>query len=285
MKTFKNKKFDGLCQPSGFQFACALSVCIAATAWFSPVRAETVDSELVLLVDIVQPELSQTNFTRLLNSYANSFTSSQMLNSIQSGATGKIAVSVMLFGGASMQVTGVPWMVIGNAAEALNFANLVRNVTRPTTFAFSDPGAALTAATKKFGTETGGASNGFESTVQIIEVATAGIPSASMATSTANSSANALASGVDLINAVALGTFSNSIDSFYTANVIGSTIPGVQATSTEAPLNGTLNNMMGGALTTTVQTGSAAAISAVPEPSSLLALLPTTLLLLKRRRH
>jgi hypothetical protein len=262
-----------------------LGMCIVATTWSSPARAEAVDSELVLLVDIVQPELSNANFNRLLDQYANTFTSSQILNSIQSGQTGRIAVSMMLFGGANTQVVGVPWMMISNATEALNFANLVRNVIRPTTYAYSNPATAITAAVNTFGTETGGTGNGFESAVQVIEIATAGIPSDSMATAAAASSANALAAGVDIINTLALGTFANSIDSFYTANVIGSTIPGVPASSNSAPLNGTLGNTINGLLTSTVQTGASTSVSSVPEPGTLAALLPGTLLLLIRRRR
>ena len=45
----------------------AIGLCIAFTAWPSLVQAEAVDSELVLLVDIVQPELSNTNFNRLVD--------------------------------------------------------------------------------------------------------------------------------------------------------------------------------------------------------------------------
>ncbi len=248
-------------------------------------RAEAVDSELVLLVDIVRPELSNLNFNRLMDSYSAAFTSTQMLDSIQSGAVGKIAVSLMFYGGTGAQQIGVPWMSIGSAADALLFSSLVQAATRPNTFAFSDPGSALTAATNSFGTETGGAGNGFESTYQIIEVASAGIPSNSMAASTANSSANAFASGVDLINSVALGTFSASIDAFYTTNVIGSTIPGVSATSNTSALNNALTNALTAELTTTVNNGAAASITAVPEPGSLAMLSAAALLFFRRRRN
>lgn len=271
--------------PVRLPVAGVLGLCFVFSAWPVTVQAEAVDSELVLLVDIVQPELSNTNFTRLLNGYADTFSSSQMLSSIQSGTTGKIAVSMMLFGGSTMQLIGVPWTMISNATEALNFANAVRNVTRPTTFAFSNPATALAAATTLFGTETGAAANGFESAVQVIEVATAGIPSNSMASAAASSSANALASGVDIINTLALGTFSNSIDTFYSANVIGSTIPGVPASTTTAPLNGALGNTMNSLLGETVQTGANVSVSSVPEPSSIVALLPATMFLLRRRRR
>jgi hypothetical protein len=272
-------------QRSGSSFTPAIALGAAGLIFPMETRAEAVDSELVLLVDIVRPELSNLNFNRLRDGYSVACTSSQMMNFIQSGAVGKIAVSLMFYGGTGAQQIGVPWMSIGSAADALLFSSLVQAATRPTTFAFSDPGSALTAATNSFGSETGGAGNGFESTVQIIEAASPGIPSNSTATSTANSSANAFASGVDLINSVARGTFSASIDGFYTTNVSGSTIPGVSVTSNTAALNNALAAALTAELTTTVNNGAAVSITAVPEPSPLAMLSAAALLFLRRRRN
>jgi hypothetical protein len=258
---------------------------LAVSGLGSQASAESVDSEIVLLVDIVRPELSNSEFSRLMDGYADAFTSSEVIDSIQSGVFGRIAVSMMFYGGSTMQVVSIPWMSIGNASEAQTFASIVRSIGRPSTFAYSDPGAALTAATQSFGTETGNAGNGYESAAQIIEVASAGIPSSGMAGSTAAASAGALASGVDLINAMALGNFSSSINNFYSANVIGSTIDGVPAGVTNSNFNGGLASTMNNLLTESVQTGVTVSVTSVPEPSSLLGLLPATLLLLKRRRH
>ena len=286
MNTSRNNTQTTLGRRSHLSLVGAMSLGIAASGWLAQqAHATNVDSEIVLLVDIVRPELSANEFTRLLDGYANSFTSSQILDSIQSGVYGRIAVSMVLYGNASTQVVGVPWMTIGNASEAQTFASLVRNVTRPNQFATSDAGAALTAATLSFGSETGGTGNGFESAVQIIEVATSSFPPASMAASTTASRTNALSSGVDLINALALGNFASSIESFYAANVIGSSLPGVVATSSSAGFDGALAATMGGMLAETVQTGATVSVTAVPEPSLLASLIPTTLLLLKRRRR
>jgi len=263
----------------------AMSLGIVASGWLAQARAENVDSEMVLLVDIVRPELSKPEFDRLMAGYATAFTSSQVLDSIQAGAYGRIAISLMLYGGSSTQVVGIPWMTIGNAAEAQSFAARLQNVSRPLTFDFSDPGPALTAAAAYFGSETGHAGNGFESEVQIIEVASAGLPSANLAASTAQSSANALISGVDLINALALGNFSRSIEDFYADNVVGSTIEGVAATSSRSSFNGTLGPMMTGMINGSVQTGATVSVTAVPEPATLAGLIPATLLLLTKRRR
>jgi hypothetical protein len=248
-------------------------------------RAENVDSELVLLVDITRPGLSQTQFSQLMDGYATAFTSTQVLDSIQSGEFGRIAVSMMFYGNTSTQIVGIPWMEIGNMTQAQQFASLARSMVMPFSVSTADLGAGLTAATISFGTETGHADNGFQSVIQTIEVASAKAQPNGTAGATSASSSSALASGVDLINGLALGNQANSIDSFYTNNVIGSTIPGVSPTSTTSAINGALASTVSSLLNDTVQTGATSSVTAVPEPASLLGLIPATLLFLRRRRR
>jgi hypothetical protein len=263
----------------------AMSFGILASAWIAQVHAENVDSEIVLLVDITRSGLNDSQFSDLMDGYATAFSSSDILNSIQSGAYGRIAVTIMFFGDSSIQTTGVPWMMIGNLAEAQQFASLARNVARPFSATSPDVGAGLAAATQSFGSETGGPANGFESVVQIIEVASSRPPANSMAGTAAASSADALADGVDLINSMGLGNRATQVDAFYAANVIGSTIPGVTPSSSTSPLNGTLATVMTGFLDSTVQEGATASNTAVPEPSTTLGLIPAMLLLIRRKRN
>ncbi|MCP5532208.1 MAG: DUF1194 domain-containing protein [Akkermansiaceae bacterium] len=247
-------------------------------------RAENVDTELLLLVDITRPGLSDSEFSDLMDGYANAFTTTEILDSIQSGATGRIAVSMMLYGNSSTQVVGIPWMMIGSQADANVFASLARNLSRPFSVSTSDVAAALSVATASFGTETGGASNGFESTMQIVEIATAKKQPNNTAAGAASSSSASIASGVDLINAIALGNQANAIDSFYTDNVIGSGIEGVTASSTPVSNTGAFTAAVAGMVSSTVTTGAAQSLNAVPEPTPLFGLLPASLLLWRRRR-
>lgn len=247
-------------------------------------RAENVDSELLLLVDITRSGLSNTEFSSLMDGYANAFTSTEVLDSIQSGAHGRIAVSMMFYGNSSTQTTGIPWMMIGSLAEAQAFANLARGIQQPTSNSNSDLAAALGVATLSFGTETGGTANGFESTTQVIEIASAKRQSPPTAAGVAARSATALASGVDLINAIAIGNQASAIESFYMANVVGSTIEGVAPTTSIAGNSGSVAPAVAAMVTGTVTTGATQSINAVPEPSTIFGLLPATLLLLKRRR-
>ncbi|MCF7732569.1 MAG: hypothetical protein K9N23_12830 [Akkermansiaceae bacterium] len=158
-------------------------------------------------------------------------------------------------------------------------------MTRPVWGPTSDIGAALSAATLSFGTETGGVSNGFESAVQLIEVAEARRPQNNSAVATAASSASALAAGVDIINSLALGNQAAAIDAFYATNVIGSTIEGVVATSSSSDLSGALTATMSSVLTQTVQIGADTSVAAVPEPGRMLCLITGIIILVKRRRH
>ncbi len=256
-----------------------LSLGIVSAGLHGQASAETVDSELLLLVDVTKSGLNDRDFDSLIDSYASSFTSSQVLDSIQSGTYGRIAVSLMFYGNSSIQQVGIPWMSIGNATEAAQFASLVSatKATRPSSNSQSDITAALNAATQTFGTEAGGASNGFESSVQIIDFAAAKVPG------TGGPAARdaALASGVDLINAISLGNQANSIAAYFNANVVGSALTGVAATSTTSPVSNGLTAALTAHLSGTMGSG----VAAVPEPSSALGLITGLgfMLLLRRR--
>lgn len=266
-------------------FACSISFGLFAAAWPGQVKAEAVDTELVLLVDVTSSSLNNTEFSQLMDGYATTFTSTQVIDSIQSGAAGRIAVSLMFFGDTGSQQVGIPWMMIGNISQAQQFANQLLNVTRPSWGGASDISTALSAAASSFGTETGGASNGFESAFQIVEVAAGQKPKNNAAAAAAASSTSALTAGVDVINSLALGNQANSINNFYAANVVGSTITGVAATSTSSGFNNTLGLTLTSSLGQSIQTTANSSITAVPEPGGMLALVTGILIVLKRRRY
>lgn len=271
---------------SRLPLARSMSLGIVAAGMLAQAKAVNVDSELVLLVDATQAGLTTNQFNRLMDGYTSVFSGTEILDSIQSGAYGKIAVSLMFFGNSNSFEVGIPWMEISNSTQALQFATLLQNVNRPTYTGASNVAAALTSAAFTFGTEVGAASNGFESEVQILEILASRVPTASAAAATTAASNVVLAAGVDMINSVAVGGQASAIDAFYTANVIGSTIPNVPATSGTSTLNAaTLSGNLNTAINTTVQTGATTSmVTAVPEPDTSLALAAGVLLLLKRRR-
>ncbi|MEP4077876.1 DUF1194 domain-containing protein [Haloferula sp.] len=245
-----------------------------------------VDSELLLLVDVSIPGLTNIQFDDLMSGYASAFTSSDVLDSIQSGSRGQIALSLMFYGNGGTQQVGVPWMSIGSASEANVFADLVSNADRPFSFGLSNPASALAAATEHFGSETGGATtNGFESAVQIIEVASSGFVSPFGTAASSDASEAAFTAGVDLVNSTSFGFLGGFSDDFYEQNIIGSTIPGVEATSGNFAPGGDIVATITSSIESSVDTGAQASISAVPEPSVSILSAAGMLLLAGRRRR
>jgi hypothetical protein len=263
---------------------CLMPLGIATLCLLPRAEAVDVDSELVLLVDITPRGLNAGEFDQVMESYATAFTSTQVLDSIQAGAYGRIAVSLMLYGNSSTQQVGIPWMMIGSASEAEQFAALARGVARPFSIGSPSISAAVQAAALSFGTETGGVDNGFESSAQIIEVAAASVPTGPSAAGVTAARDSALASGVELINAITLGNRAAAIESYYATNLIGGEAGGVVATSSSSAVNGGLANLLGSQVSGSIDGGASASISAVPEPSAALGLLSGLALLLVRRR-
>lgn len=247
-------------------------------------RATAVDVELVLLVDASTNGTTAAEFSNLLNAYATTFTSSQVLDSIQSGGHGRIAVSLQFYGGATTPQVGIPWMSIGNATEAATFASLVQNLTRPATAGRSLVAPGLNFATQTFGTETGGSSNGFESTLQIIDVVATTVPTNATTTVVRAAGDAAIASGVDVINAVALGgaTRTAAIANYFQANVVDSAVVGLPATVSTSVLN---RNLLATNVAGIYAANLSASVTAIPEPSVGFGVASTICLILLRRKR
>ncbi len=263
----------------------ALSLGIAALGLGPRADATAVDSELLFLVDITQTGMNNQQFDKLMDSYASAMTSSQVLDSIQSGATGKIAVSMVFYGGSFTQTVAVPWMAIGNATQAQQFANIVSSLMRPLSLTSPSISAALNFATTRFGTETGNASNGFESAVQVVEVVAAGTDLIPIAGKDQAARNDALASGVDIINSIAVGSRTNQVQSYFASNVIGGEVGGVKASSGKSSINNSLDGYLASHFESTVDGGAQVSQSAVPEPSTSVSVLSAAAILLLRRRR
>ncbi|WP_265594754.1 DUF1194 domain-containing protein [Haloferula sp. BvORR071] len=268
-----------------FRSLLAMSVGIALVGLTPQADAVAVDSELLFLVDINQTGLNNNQFDRLLQGYGDAMTSSQVLDSIQSGALGKIAVSLVFYGGTSSQTVGIPWMKIGSLADAQQFSNMVQALSRP--FSISSPSisSALGFATNYFGTETGGASNGFESTAQVVEVAVSTLPLIPNPAADKAARDGALAAGVDVINSIAVGNRSNTVASYFASNVIGGEVGGVAASSDRGNINGGFNDFVATHVGSSVEGAAVESQSAVPEPTSAICLIPAAGILLLRRRR
>lgn len=264
----------------------AMSLGILTAGWMNEAGAESVDTELILLVDITPRGLNRTEFEKVMDDYATAMTSSEVLDSIQSGAYGRIAVSLMFYGNSFTQQVGVPWMSVGSASDAQQFADLARGAIRPFSIGSPAVDSALQAATLAFGSETGGADNGFESLVQIIDLAAASRPTFGDPDDVAAARDGALASGVDLINAIALGNRADQIEGFYAANVIGGETGGVLATTSTSEIDGSLGSILAGQISGSVNGAAVESLASVPEPSPVIAILSgLSILLIRRRRN
>ena len=263
-----------------------MSLGIFTAGWMERAGAESVDTELLLLVDITQRGLNRTEFEKVMDDYATAMTSSEVLDSIQSGAYGRIAVSLMFYGNSVTQEVGVPWMSIGSASDAQQFADFVRQANPPFSIGTPAIDSALQAATLAFGSETGGAGNGFESLVQIIDLAGASSPTPGDVVDVAAARDSALASGVDMINAIALGNRATQIEGYYASNVIGGEAGGVLASTTTSGINASLGSTLAGQISGGVNGAAVESLASVPEPSPVIAILSgLSILLIRRRRN
>jgi len=255
---------------------CSFLAVLLGIVWLGAggeVAAESVDTELVLLVDISSSGLKKSKkeneFSDLMDGYASAMTSEQVLDSIESGSLGKIAVSMVFYGDDTVQVIGVPWMTIGSAAEAAVFAAAVRAAGRPASGS-SSMSSALDLATSVFGTETGGADNGYSSLVQVIEVAGAtqprGGPPAVLEAELRAARNAALASGVDVINAISLGKKAAELETYYSSNVIGGEVGGVVASTSSSDMSASLTSTLTSHLDAGIEGAAIESVSVVPEP-------------------
>lgn len=265
-----------------------VALVLSANASAAPVA---VDTELLLLVD-VSGSTTDAQFDAMMASYGRVMTSSAMLDAIQSGQTGKIAASVVFFGGNKDQAVGVRWMEISNLSSASAFASTLSSATRPF-MGKTAIGSAINASVPMFGTESGAADNGFRSASQIISVAGDGVdndtpsrvPDRGVNVAAARDSA--LSAGVDLISGVAISDRNGKLNDYYTRYVIGGSIGITTASVTSSDSYALFEDALLSQLVTDIKTGSrlSPAITAVPEPSILLLGGMASLILVTRRRR
>ncbi len=104
----------------------ALALCAAGPAW--PQQTQ-VDLQLVLAVD-ASGSVNMARFDLQKQGYAAAFRSRQVLNSIRSGSTQAIAVTMVQWTGAFMQVQVVPWTLIKDQESAEAFAAAIEGAPR-----------------------------------------------------------------------------------------------------------------------------------------------------------
>lgn len=274
--------------------SCRRAVCgwLAGLSLFACAGAApvAVDTELLLLVDI-SGSTTSAQFDSMMTAYGRAMTSTAVIDAIQSGHTGKIATSVMFFGGNQSQSVAVGWMEISDLSSASNFASTMDAATRPF-MGRTAIGSAIAASVPHFGTETGAAENGFRSSSQIISVAGDGVDNDTPSRvpdrgiNVANARDAALSAGVDMISGVAINDRNGKLNEYYTTYVVGGSISNSSAGVTSSDSYSQFEQALISQLVAEIKLGAVAgpAISPVPEPSLPLLASLSCLFLLTRRR-
>jgi hypothetical protein len=190
------KKFLGV-------LVCVLVLMVPISA-----MALSVDLELALVID-VSGSVDQTEFELQRDGYVKAFNSSAIRQAIWNGAYGKIAVSAIFFD--STASVALDWMLIKDDASADAFTNAFANLTDLTS-GNTNIAAGINLATERFNV-----ANGYEGTRNVIDVSGDGVQNypnyGPGDLETARD--NALASGVDAINGLAILTDVSDLDDYY----------------------------------------------------------------------
>ncbi len=143
---------------AGFIFGLLIAVLSSAVAWAD----REVDVELVLAVD-VSGSMDMDEHQLQRQGYAAAFRHPGLIQVIQSGFHGRIAVTFYEWAGAEQQVITIPWTEIHDAASAEAFAQQLLDEPRAWIRGTSISGALMYGVTLFGG-------NGFTSNRQVIDV-------------------------------------------------------------------------------------------------------------------
>lgn len=185
-------------------------VAVLATASITAKANIIVDLELQLLAD-VSGSVDDNEYALQLEGYANAFRSQGVIDTILAGNNGQIAVQYIEWAYEYEQAIQINWTLIDSAQAALDFADTLTNLSRAFE-GWTGVGAAIEFGAAQF------ANNGFESTRQVMDISGDGESNRGIAPSIARD--NALASGIDTINGITIGSASG-LQTFYQNNVIG----------------------------------------------------------------
>ncbi len=108
--------------------ACA--ALLAALTMLAPAaRAETVDLELVLAVDVSR-SVDDEEAALQREGYAEAFRHPAVINAIQSNANRRIAVAYVEWAGTHYQKLTIPWTIVSDAASGERYADLIMSQPR-----------------------------------------------------------------------------------------------------------------------------------------------------------
>lgn len=100
-------------------------ICLCSLGFIQSANSEQVDLELVLAMD-ASGSISEKEYLLQVRGTAAAFRDPQIIQAIQSGPTGKIAVAVMLWSDASNPKEKSNWFILKDDASISQFANFMQ---------------------------------------------------------------------------------------------------------------------------------------------------------------
>jgi hypothetical protein len=141
--------------------AVLLAVCLTALPTAAKAQV-AVDLQLVLAVD-VSGSGDSSEFALQRDGYVNAFRNPVIVQAIQDGTIGQIAVTYVYWSSASQQTQSVNWTLVSDAASASAFADAVAAAPRPFS-GLTGIGAAIDYSAGLF------ANSGFDSAREVIDI-------------------------------------------------------------------------------------------------------------------
>ncbi len=230
-----------------------------------------VDIELQLLLDI-SGSINRSEYDLQLQGYQAAFESDNVQNAIMGGTQGKIAVQLIMWSGPNQQSVMIDWTLVDSTDSADTLASIIGDIARPFS-GWTAIGEAIEYAYPLF------ASNGFVGFEQIIDVSGDGTNNTGIAPSIA--SANAIMSGVDTINGIAITTEQAVVDQ-YLEDVINGETPFLLAPGNFDDFQTAIENKIVAEIAGTMPANAIA----VPEPGSLvLFAIPAMFICFRKRAY
>jgi hypothetical protein len=191
----------------------AVAGSLAVLAWLAaaPAAAEPVDLELVLAVD-TSSSVNYDEFGLQMRGLAEAFRHPAVLQAIEVGAPGGLAVAMLQWSGEASQAPAVDWHVVRDRASAEVFAEAIDLTPRLVIGGATAIGSALAVATAWL------EENPYEGTRRAIDVSGDGRTNQGPWTALAREQANA--KGI-VVNGLAILNEEPRLDRYYSAAVIG----------------------------------------------------------------
>lgn len=186
----------------------ALSLCHAAAA--QPLE---VDLELVLAID-ASSSVDEGEFSLQMDGIATAFRQPRVVEAIRGGATGRIAVAIVLWADATVPKFDTDWYVIEQPNDALAFADLAASLPRGVVGG-TGIGDGIAVAMRKFDR------NNIAGTRQVVDVSGDGreTPPREIVVTMPTARSMALSRGVT-INGLAILNEDETLDAWYRNHVI-----------------------------------------------------------------